>query len=120
MSKQQIHEHHAAERHRHEDETALADLLDLDAQVAASCLAEIVGWVTAWAPGTPGTVVDLGAGTGTGSLALARRFGTAEVVAIDKSAVMLQRLRRAARGQGVDRRVRTVQADLDAGWPEVG
>ena len=40
-----------------------------------------------------------------------------EVVAIDRSAVMLDRLLASARGQGVAERLRVVQADLDVGWP---
>jgi SAM-dependent methyltransferase len=104
----------------HHDEAGLADLLDLDAEVLGSYLDEVTEWVGQQAPDVPRTVVDVGAGTGTGSLALARRFGTAAVVAIDRSALMLQRLRAAARGQGLADRLRVVQADLDVAWPELG
>jgi SAM-dependent methyltransferase len=114
-------------RHDHRDggqandnEAGLADLLDMDAEVLASCLDEIIEWAGQQAPDAPRRVVDIGAGTGTGSRALARRFGAAEVVAIDTSTVMLERLRAAARGQGLADRLRVVQADLDVAWPEVG
>lgn len=105
--------------HGHDDEAGLADLLDLDAEVLGSFLDEVTEWVGRHAGEAPRTVVDLGAGTGTGSLALARRFGHAEVVAVDRSALMLERVHTAARGQGMADRLRAVQADLDVAWPEV-
>ncbi len=115
------HSHH---RHGggsvHDQEAGLADLLDLDAEVLGSYLDEVTEWVGRLAPDVPRTVVDVGAGTGTGSLALAQRFGAAEVVAIDRSTLMLERLRVAALGQGLADRVRVVQADLDVAWPRIG
>ncbi len=95
-------------------------MLELDAEVFGSYLDEVTEWVGQHAPDVPRTVVDVGAGTGTGSLALARHFSAAEVVAIDRSALMLDRLRAAARGQGLADRLRVVQADLDVAWPGVG
>lgn len=94
----------------HDD--GLAELLDLDAQIVAPQLREIIEFVGAHAPGEARLVVDLGAGTGTGSTALARRFPDASLVAVDGSAAMVGRLR--ANG------FTAVQADLDAGWPDVG
>jgi SAM-dependent methyltransferase len=112
--------HHLGGGRVHHDETGLADLLDLDAEVLGAYLDEVTEWVGQHAPDVPRTVVDVGAGTGTGSLALARRFGAAEVVAIDRSASMLGRVRAAAREQGLADRLRVVQADLDVAWPGVG
>ncbi|NKX54534.1 class I SAM-dependent methyltransferase [Arthrobacter mobilis] len=117
-------QHHGLHRygggHTHHDAAGLAELLDLDAEVLATYLAAVTGWTRQHAPELPRTVVDLGAGTGAGSLALARRFETAAVVAVDRSAVMLERVRAAAREQGLAGRLRVVQADLDVAWPEVG
>lgn len=117
-------------RHRHrdsiqqQDETALADLLDLDAEVLGSHLDEIVGWTAEWIveqdAAHPRVLADLGAGTGSGTLALARRFPAADIICIDQSPLMLERLRTTTRSRGVADRVRLVEADLDVGWPDVG
>ncbi|WP_130335886.1 class I SAM-dependent methyltransferase [Micromonospora kangleipakensis] len=116
--------HHSSHHHgggpAHHDEAGLADLLDLDAEVLGPYLDEVTAWVGRHASDAPRTVVDVGAGTGTGSLALARRFSSAAVVAIDRSAVMLDRVRGAAREQRLADRLRVVRADLDVAWPEVG
>ena len=102
-------------------EAALAELVDLDAEVLHSYLSGVIDWIheLAAAP-PPRRILDLGSGTGTGALALARRFEGADVIAVDLSAPMLGRLRGKARELGVDGRVRAVQADLDAGWPATG
>jgi SAM-dependent methyltransferase len=117
------HHHH----HGHQspaaggDEEALAELLDLDAQVLHSYLSEVITWVHELAAGQPRRrIVDLGSGTGTGTLALVQRFDGADVTAVDVSAPLLDRLRAKARERGVAARIRTIQADLDAGWPPTG
>ncbi|MFZ0216081.1 MAG: class I SAM-dependent methyltransferase, partial [Candidatus Dormiibacterota bacterium] len=91
----QPHPHHLGDGQVHHDEAGLADLLDLDAEVLGPYLDAVTGWVGQQLPGEPRTVVDVGAGTGAGSLALARRFPAAAVVAIDRSGLMLERLRAA-------------------------
>ena len=93
-------------------------MLDLDAEVLGSYLGEVTEWVGRHAPKTPRTILDLGAGTGTGSLALAHRFPTAEVIALDSSSVMLERIRTRAHAQDLASRVRPLQADLDGTWPQ--
>jgi SAM-dependent methyltransferase len=119
------HQHghgHGPHRHSHGDEAdsaALAEMLELDAEVFGPYLADVVDWVHELAPAPTRRVLDVGAGTGTGSLALARRFADADVLALDLSADLLARLHDKARDLGVADRVRTVQADLDAAWPAV-
>jgi SAM-dependent methyltransferase len=108
------HHHHG---HDHEADDALADMLDLDAEVLHEHLAEVTGWLHERSGGRTRRIVDLGSGTGTGTLALARRFPEAEVTAVDMSAAMLHRVRDKARAHGLADRVHTRQADLDAGWP---
>ena len=62
---------------------------------------------------SPALVVDLGCGTGALTGQLARRWGGARVLAVDRSAAMLDR----ARGDGADPRVSFVEADLLAWQP---
>jgi SAM-dependent methyltransferase len=118
----QSHHHHHDQHQpgREPDEAALAELLDLDAEVLHSYLSGVIGWVGELAGGQPRRILDLGTGTGTGAVALARRFEGAEVIAVDVSAPMLDRLRAKARGLGLAGRIQAVQADLDAGWPAAG
>ena len=111
------HGHHHAP-HGEFDDPGLAEILDLDAEVLHDYLDAVLDWVAGATGGAVQRVVDLGAGTGTGTVALARRFPGADVVAVDASPSMLARLRETAAAAGVGERVRTEQADLDAGWPD--
>lgn len=111
------HHHRAAET----DPAAMAELLDLDAEVLHSYLSEVTGWVRELAAGMPRRrIIDLGSGTGAGALALVKCFEEADVIAVDMSAPLLERLSAKARELGVTDRVRTLQADLDAAWPATG
>jgi SAM-dependent methyltransferase len=97
----------------------LAELLDRDAEVLHSYLSDVTAWVRQHAAGQPRRVLDLGAGTGTGTIALARCFAAADVIAVDQSADMLARIRCRAGDLGLAGRVITVQADLDRAWPAI-
>src|SRR3984893_8767322 len=111
------HQHHPATE---PDWAAMAELLDLDADVLHSYLSEVTDWVRELAAEMPcRRILDLGSGTGTGALALAQRFEGAEVIALDISAELLERCKAKARDLGVTDRIRTVQADLDAAWPAI-
>ena len=112
---------HPAPHHVHEQEhdaDAQAEILDLDAEVLADHIASITAWLPVEA--IPRRIVDLGCGTGTGTFALLTRFPEAQVTAVDSSDSLLRRLLSRAEGDGVRDHVRTVQADLDAAWPELG
>jgi SAM-dependent methyltransferase len=112
--------HHGHEHgHGHSDDDAFAEMLDLDAEVLHEYLTELFGWLHERSAGRTRRILDLGSGSGTGTLALARRFPGAEVVAVDMSAPMLHRIRDKARALGLAERIHTVQADLDAGWPAI-
>ncbi len=114
------HDHaHDHAPHGH-DADGLAELLELDASVFGGLLDQAVAVAVSHAPDPTRTVVDLGAGTGTGTRALARAFPDAEVVSVDADPEMLGRLRDGLAGTGLEARVRTVEADLDTGWPDVG
>ncbi|MGC2999288.1 class I SAM-dependent methyltransferase [Streptomyces sp. G35A] len=121
MNQAHPHTPHHGARHPHHQHAAdgQAEILDLDAEV----LAEHTTSITAWLPvrTAPRRIVDLGCGTGAGTFALLDRFLDAEVTAVDTSAGHLQHLRAKACARGQDKRVRTVQADLDApAWPDLG
>lgn len=103
--------------HTHGD--GQAQILDLDAEVLAEQIAAIIAWLPVLT--APREIVDLGAGTGAGSLALLSRFPDAHLTAVDSSVEHLELLRAKARSAGLGDRVQIVQADLDAAeWPDLG
>jgi SAM-dependent methyltransferase len=122
------HDHHHQDPHPHHhpaaetdsDSAAMAELLDLDAEVLHSYLSDVTAWVRELAADSPRRILDLGSGTGTGTLALLRRFEGADVIALDRSPQLLDRLSGKARALGVAGRVRAIQADLDQAWPATG
>jgi ubiquinone/menaquinone biosynthesis C-methylase UbiE len=95
----------------------MALLLDLDGDVLHSYLLDATSWVREWAPEAARRILDLGAGTGVGTIALAERFGDAEVIAVDSSEPFLARVQAKADTLRLSDRIRTVQADLDLPWP---
>jgi ubiquinone/menaquinone biosynthesis C-methylase UbiE len=114
------HGHHHQDHAAAETDADMAELLDLDAEVTHSHLAEVTAWIRELAADPPpARILDLGSGTGTGAFALLERFDQAEVIALDVSAEMLERLSGKARVLGVADRIRTVQADLDTAWPAI-
>lgn len=103
--------------HDHHDH--FGGLLDLDAEVLHEYHGEIIRCVASLTVDRP-HIIDVGAGTGTGSLALARQLPEATIVAVDVSESMLEHLQHKAHALGIADRVRTVQADLDQPWPDLG
>jgi ubiquinone/menaquinone biosynthesis C-methylase UbiE len=100
------------------DDSAFADLLDLDAEVLHDHLFEVTNWVRAHVGSAPRRrILDLGAGTGTGTMALASRFPQATIVAVDMAPTLLAAVRAKAVVWGVANRVSTAQVDLDSLWP---
>jgi SAM-dependent methyltransferase len=113
-----VHDHGVA--HDSPDD-GMTGLLDLDGEVLHDYWSAALDWVKSAAGGTEARrLLDLGAGTGTGALGLAPRFPDAEVIAVDVEPGSLTRLRDKAQGLGLAGRVRAVEADLDAGWPDLG
>ncbi|MGG5753488.1 class I SAM-dependent methyltransferase [Zafaria sp. Z1313] len=119
---------HGGHHHEGDHDAAMAEVIELDAALGGSYADEAAEWIAALAAGPVREAVDLGAGTGVGTLALARRFPEARLTAVDGSPAMLERLRSAAEGAGPgsdagagagagsSSRLRTVEADLDGGW----
>ena len=99
---------------------SLAEMLDLDSEITRPYWDEVTRWIEQAIPTNVRRIADLGAGTGNGTFALARRFDHAEVVAVDASDEMLERVREKALDGGLAERIKSVQADLDTDWPESG
>jgi SAM-dependent methyltransferase len=97
----------------------MAEMLDLDADVLHDFHHDVITWAGSLAPDRP-HIVDLGAGSGTGTLALARHLPDARVTALDKDEDLLEHLRGRAAADGAADRIRTVRADLDLAWPDLG
>jgi ubiquinone/menaquinone biosynthesis C-methylase UbiE len=116
--------HHAHDAHQtgaSPESTGLAELLDLDGEVLSGYLDEATDWVRRQASDSAHyRILDLGCGTGTATIALAQRFASAEVIAVDESAEMLTRVRTKAGQLGLTDRIHTVQADLNQPWPAIG
>lgn len=115
------HHHSSTDHSTHSQPDTPDELLDLDGEVLQAYWDAALRWVLATVGDAPlSRVVDLGAGIGTGALGMARLLPTSEVLAVDVSKPSLQRLREKAAADGMDNHVRTVEADLDDGWPELG
>jgi SAM-dependent methyltransferase len=116
------HSHDDSHDHSHDhgeaDVAGMAELADLDAEVMHQYLSDVMAWVATAMP-APERVLDLGAGTGTGTVALAARFPSADITAIDASDDMLGHARAKIAERGLGDRVRTLVADLDAGLPDL-
>ncbi|MFE4995524.1 class I SAM-dependent methyltransferase [Streptomyces mirabilis] len=101
-------------------DVAMAELLELDAEVLKPYLTELTDWIANLADSVPARIMDVGSGPGTGSLALADRFPAASVTAADISPQMLHRLQKQAATHGAAGRIRTLEANLDKPWPLSG
>ncbi|WP_445996836.1 class I SAM-dependent methyltransferase [Okibacterium fritillariae] len=110
---------HSPQHYGHgHDHAGIAPLLDLDAEVLHEALFAITNTLRAARDGQrTRRVLDLGAGTGTGTMALAERFPRADIYALDRSEQMLDLVRSKAFFRGIPERVHTVRADLDDVWP---
>jgi SAM-dependent methyltransferase len=118
------HRHSGTHQHSGTDADsadALAELLELDAEVLHDYLSSAIAWVASQAPDRPRhQIIDLGSGTGTAAIALAQRFPRADVLAVDASAEMLARVQAKAMDLGLNGRISTLLADLDGPWPDIG
>lgn len=106
--------------HDHGDSTeGFADHLDVEAAVSTSAIEAAIDAASAALGTAPARIVDLGAGTGAGTIALARRFPSARVESLDIAPDLLDRLRSSATAAGVAERVTTHVADLEGDWPSL-
>ncbi|GIE88512.1 class I SAM-dependent methyltransferase [Actinoplanes regularis] len=113
------HGHGHDHGHGHQQHgNGMAQMLDLDAEVLRDYYSEVIGWAGSLVPDSP-HIIDLGAGTGTGTIALARHLPAASLTAVDMDEEMLAHLRRRVAEAGFGDRVGTVRADLDDEFPEL-
>ena len=110
--------HHDA-HHEHNVHDGLSDLLDLDAEVFAEPLRAVRTDIERLVDSPVRSILDLGAGTGTGTFGLLQHFAGAQVFAVDASEEMLEGLRRRAETLGLAHRVATLCVDLDQAVPEL-
>ena len=90
-------------------------LIELDAIVHGGFLTDVMSWFRGLADDIDvRRVLDVGAGTGAGTVALAQQFVGAEVVAADVSEGMLERVRALAATRGLAERISTEHADIAA------
>lgn len=94
----------------------MTEMLDLDAAVLQDHHREVIALAGTLVP-AQSHIIDLGAGTGAGTLALAQHLPDARLTALDVDEEMLTHLRHRATELAVAQRIRTVRADLDAAWP---
>lgn len=97
---------------------SLPDMLDLDAQVFEAQLNDVRADLERLAEAPVRRILDVGAGTGTGTFGLLQHFPDAHALAIDGSPDMLERLRVRAEHVGLANRVDILCADLDEGMPD--
>ncbi|BBH71357.1 hypothetical protein ACTI_80420 [Actinoplanes sp. OR16] len=110
---------HHHEAHSHGDQT-LKNVLDLDAEVARPQIEALTAHLADRLRDHPvRTVLDIGAGTGTGTFALLSRFPSATVTAVDTDDAMLDHLLAVAARHDLADRITPLRADLDEGWPDL-
>lgn len=121
MTEHAHHHPHAGhshdEGHSHATDAELAQMLDLDALILGSYLTDATAWAAELAGHEPETILDVGTGSGVGTLALARRFPSAHVTALDISAQMLATTLGSAAASGLEGRIAGLQANLNEEWP---
>lgn len=119
MSHQHPHTTHSDPHDDHDDLDSLSDLLDLDAEVLEEPLHAVRTDIGRLVDSPVRSILDLGAGTGTGTFGLLQHFPGANVLAVDASEQMLERLRHRAETLGLTHRVSTLCTDLDQALPEL-
>ena len=101
----------------HDLPTGFAQLLAHEAKLSAPIIDDAISAAATALAGSPSTILDLGAGTGAGAIALAQRFPQAQIHSLDVSEELLESLSTAAAASGVAERVHGHQLDLDNEWP---
>ncbi|MGO1539530.1 MAG: FAD-dependent oxidoreductase [Leucobacter sp.] len=110
--------HQHAPHHDHWHDLAGVDIerLEREAALAAPLRDTLIQEAAAALDAPPWSILEIGSGVGADAAALAARFPTARVHALDVSDTLLEQVRRTARASGVDGRVITHEADLNHDW----
>lgn len=119
------HAHHTPTRHHDQavDWAKLAAASELEGEVLIDILDESLALVAdqSRANGIDARrIIDIGPGPGVGTVALAERFARADVIAVDGSDAMLNRVDQRVARLGLAERVHTVHADLPGGLHGLG
>lgn len=109
--------HHSAQEPWQALPAGFADYLDLEARLSTPVRNAALEQAILALDATPSNIVDLGSGTGTDAVALAQRFPSARVHALDVSAELLDRVASAAVAAGVAGQVEGHLVDLEDDWP---
>lgn len=99
--------------------TLLPQLLAMDAIIHASLTDQAIDIALEHATDVE-RIIDIGAGTGAGTFALAARCPGSHVVAVDTDTGMLLEVRRRADAEGISSRISAVQADIGASTFDAG
>jgi len=106
--------------HAHGADARMLEYRELESAVLPDYWAAVLEWVGEAATDLrPERILDLGAGTGVASFALAKRFAGAEVIALDVDADALELVRAKAGKALVADQIVTLEADLDEVWPDL-
>jgi thioredoxin reductase (NADPH) len=113
------HDHHPAHEPWHDLPDGFADKLELVSRLNAPVRDAVLDRAALALGSAPGLIIDLGSGTGADAIALAERFPTARVHALDVSAELLDRVTSAAAAAGVADRIDSHLVDLNSDWTAV-
>ncbi|MFH0411693.1 FAD-dependent oxidoreductase [Corynebacterium sp. L4756] len=91
--------------------------LDLESRLSAPIQDAAISGLSSALESSAATVVDLGSGSGAGTVALAAAFPKARVHAVDLSELLLEKVDAAAAHADVADRVQLHCTDLSKGWP---
>lgn len=117
-------QHHDKDHHHNKDHepwhnlpTGFADHLETQAQLTTPVREAGLDLAAGALQGRPSHIIDLGSGTGVDAIALAQRFPSAQIHAVDVSLELLDRLHTAAAAANLTDRIAGHPADLNSRWP---
>ncbi|HTN55926.1 MAG TPA: FAD-dependent oxidoreductase [Microbacterium sp.] len=109
-------EQHPAHEPWHDLPEAFAEHLELESRLSAPLRTVVLDRAQAAFDAPPERIIDLGSGVGADAVALAERYPTARVHAVDVADELLARVRSAAAAAQVLERVETHRVDLNGEW----